>query len=399
MPQPDLDLPLSGMRVIDLTTTLAGPLSTQILGDFGADVIKIEAPGGDGIRHAGPARNERMSAVFLNLNRNKRSVELDLKSEKARETLWRLIDTADVFLHSIRPQKIVKLGFAAPEVMARNNRLVYAALHGYFQDGPYGGRPAYDDVIQGEAGIASTFQLRDGEPAFVPSSFVDKNTGMNMAMGVLAALLQRERTGRGAFLEVGMFEGMVGYNLIEHLYGRTFVPAKGPAGYSRAISKYRRPHRTKDSYICMLPYTDSQWRRFWHLAGRPELADDQRFEKMNARSKNSDELYELAGNLLREKESDEWLKLLRQAEIPVGQVNDIDELFNDFHLQQIGFFRHYEHPTEGELLAPETAFRINHQSLPLRRHPPALGEHNNEILAEIGCSAAEIEELRIIQSG
>jgi len=386
-------LPLDGIRVLDLTTTLAGPYASQILGDFGADVIKIEAPGGDGVRHAGPTRNPGMSAVFLGINRNKRSLELDLKTEAAREALWRLIDGADVFLHAIRPQKIRALGFAPEAVMERNADIVYAALHGYLESGPYGGRPAYDDVVQGEAAITATYAARDGAPALSASAVVDKSTGLITANGVLAAVIQRLRTGRGLYVEIGMLEGMVAYNLVEHLYGKIFVPGEGDVGYARIISPYRRPHATEDGHICMLPYTDNQWRRFWSVAGRPELADDPRFETMKGRSHNIDALYGMAGELLVSQTSAEWLDILAAADIPAGRVNDFEDLFADPHLRAIDFFRSYDHPSEGPLLAPDTAYRIDGKPLPVRRPQPRLGEHNREILAEAGFTQAEIDTI------
>ncbi len=387
------DLPLTGIRVLDLTTTLAGPYASQILGDFGADVIKIEAPGGDAIRGAGPARNPDMAALFMGCNRNKRSLVLDLKTAPAKAALWRLIDGADVFLHAIRPQKIKALGFDPAAVMARNPNLVYAALHGYREDGPYGGRPAYDDVIQGEAGITGTFAARDGKPAMMPSSFVDKSVGLMTANGVLAAVIQRLRTDRGVYLETGMFEGMVAYNLVEHMYGRTFVPAEGPAGYARVLSQHRRPHKTRDGHICMLPYTDAQWRRFWELAGMPEITDDPRFATMGARAANIDALYETAGSILTERDTEEWLKLLGKIDIPSGRANSLDDLFEDPHLQAIDFFRTVEHPSEGPLIAPDTPYRLHGQSLPLRQPVPRLGEHSRDILAEAGYSDADIDAI------
>jgi len=383
-------LPLTGIRVLDLTTTLAGPYASQTLGDLGADVIKIEAPGGDGIRNAGPGRNPDMAGVFLGLNRNKRSLVLDLKKEPARDALWRLIDGADVFLHAIRPQKIAALGFSPEAVMERNPKIVYAALLGYREDGPYGGRPAYDDVVQGESGVGATFDARDGTPALVPSSFVDKNVGLMTSNGVLAALLQRQRTGRGVQVETAMFEGMVAYNMIEHLYGETFTPAEGPAGYARAVSPYRRPHRTRDGHLCMLPYTDKQWRAFWELAGKPELAEDPRFATMNARSHNIDSLYETAGALLAERDTDDWLGRMAKADVPAGRVNGFEDLFTDPHLNAVGFFRDYDHPSEGRIKSPETPYRIDGRSLPIRKPHPRLGEHSREALAEAGFSEDEI---------
>ena len=244
-----------------------------------------------------------------------------------------------------------------------------------------------------EAAITDTFALRDGNPAMVPSSFVDKNTGLITANGVLAAIIQNLRTQEGVYLEIGMFEGIVAYNLVEHLYGRMFVPAEGEAGYARVISKNRRPHATRDGYLCMLPYTDSQWRKFWAIAERPELAGDSRFLTMQARSKNIDALYGTAADCLKTRDSEEWLALLADAEIPAGHANRLDDLFTDPHLRAIGFFREHQHPSEGALIAPDTPYRLNGQSLPVRQPAPRLGEHTREILAEVGYDDYEINTM------
>lgn len=386
-------MPLSGLRILDLTTTVFGPYTTQILGDFGADVIKIEAPGGDTLRNVEPSRNPGMGAVFLGTNRNKRSVLLDLKQEPARDALWRLVDGADAFVHNMRPRKISELGFGAQAVMARNKRIVYADLLGYLPEGPYGGRPAYDDVVQGECGFAATFAARDGAPILAPSVIVDKNAGLIAANGILAALMKRERSGKGVHVQTGMFEGLVAYNLVEHQYGTIFSPPEGPPGYPRVLSANRKPFPTKDGYICMLPYTDRQWRNFWNIAGRPEMADDDRFATMRARSKNIDTIYGEAGKILVEKTSDEWLALLSQADIPAGRVNDFDDLRADPHLNAIGFYRAYDHPSEGALEVPDTAYRFDGEKLPVHRHHPRLGEHTREVLLEAGVLPDEVEKL------
>jgi crotonobetainyl-CoA:carnitine CoA-transferase CaiB-like acyl-CoA transferase len=389
----ETDLPLSGLRVLDLTTTIFGPYTTQTLGDFGADIIKIEAPGGDALRGVGPARNEGMGAVFLGANRNKRSLALDLKRDDAREALWRLIDRSDALVHNMRPQKIAAIGFDPEAVMGRNPKLVYGALYGYLQEGPYGGRPAYDDVVQGECGLAATFAARDGEPQLVPSVIVDKNAALIAANGIIAALLQRQRTGKGVLVETGMFEGMVAYNLVEHQYGTMFSPPEGKAGYPRTLSPNRRPFPTRDGYVCMLAYTDKQWRAFWKLAGQADKADDERFATIGARTHNIDALYSETGAILAGKDTGEWLELLGAAEIPAGPVNNFEDLRADPHLQAIGFYRPYDHPSEGPLEIPDTAYRFNKQKLPVRQHQPRLGEQSREILDEAGFSPDEIDVL------
>ena len=384
-------LPLSGLRVIDITSIIYGPYATQILGDLGADVIKIEPPEGDATRVLGPARNPGMGAVFLGSNRNKRSVALDLKKPAAREALWRLIDGAEALVHNMRPQKMVSLGFGPDAVMARNPKIVYGGLHGYREDGPYGSRPAYDDVIQGESGFASAFTARDGAPVLAPSVVADKSAALLAATGLVAALFQKFRTGKGVYVETAMFEAMVGYTMIEHQYGATFSPPEGQMGYVRALSKQRRPHATSDGYICMLPYTDKQWSRFWDLVGMPERAGEPRFESIAARSRNIDDLYAIAGAEVVKRSTAEWLEALREAEIPCGPVNTLEALRDDPQLQAVGFFRPYQHPSEGALEIPDAAFRFDRQSLPVRHHQPRLGEHGREVLREAGLTEAEID--------
>ncbi|MFP6682980.1 MAG: CoA transferase [Gammaproteobacteria bacterium] len=385
-----LSLPLEGIRVIDLTSVLFGPYATQMLGDFGADVIKIEAPGGDHTRGIGPARNSGMAAGFLGCNRNKRSVQLDLKRAPAREALWRLIDGADLFVHNIRPKKVAALGFSPDAVMARKSDIIYGALHGYLEEGPYAGRPAYDDVIQGESGIAGAFLARDGIPAYVPSVVADKSAGLIAANGLTAALFQRLRTERGVYVEIGMFESMVAYTLGEHQFGLSFSPPKGQAGYTRVISDERKPYQTEDGYICILPYTDKQWQSFWTLADTPELADDPRYLTMTERTRNVDALYAQSRSAISKRTTAHWLKVLTDAEIPCGPINTFENLRRDPHLNEIDFFRAFEHPSEGCLEVLDTGLRFDREPLSIRRHQPQLGEHTHKILSEAGLSSEEI---------
>jgi len=386
-------LPLSGIRVLDLTTVVYGPYTTQLLGDFGADVIKIERPGGDSTRMVGPARNEGMAALYMGINRNKRSLVLDLKHEPARQALWRLIEGADMFVHNMRPQKMAALGFDPDSVMARKPDIVYGGLHGYREEGPYGTRPAYDDVIQGESGIAGTFTVRDGAPVLAPTVIADKTAGLLASSGLIAALFQRLRTGKGVYVETAMFEALVGYTLLEHHYGAMFVPPEGEPGYVRVLSPERKPYTTSDGYICMLAYTDKQWRSFWDLAQKPEFHDDPRFSSMAVRAQHIDELYAITGGLLVERTTAEWLELLRTAEIPCGPVNRLEDLRSDQQLEATGFFRAHEHPTEGAMEVPDTAFRFDRQALPVHHHAPGLGEHSREVLGEAGYSEQEIDAI------
>ncbi len=384
-------LPLSGLRVIDITSIIYGPYATQILGDLGADVIKVEPPEGDATRVLGPSRNPGMGSVYLGSNRNKRSLALDLKKPAARDALWRLVDGADALVHNMRPQKMAAFGFGPDAVMARNPKIVYGGLHGYREDGPYAGRPAYDDVIQGESGFSGTFQARDGTPVLAPTIVADKSAALLASTGLVAALFQKFRTGKGVYVEISMFESMVGYTLVEHQSGASFSPPEGPMGYARALSRQRRPHATSDGYICMLPYTDKQWGRFWEMVGMPERAAEPRFASIGSRSRNIDDLYAIAGAEVAKRTTAEWLEALRAAEIPCGPVNTLEALRDDPQLQAIGFFRPFEHPSEGALEIPDAPFRFDRQSLPVRHHQPRLGEQSREVLREAGLSEAEID--------
>ena len=383
---------LAGICVLDLTSVVAGPLATQMLGDMGADVIKIEAPEGDAPRHTGPSRSPNMAALYMGLNRSKRSLVLDLKQPAAAGALWRLIDGADVFVHSMRPQKVEKLGFDHQTVCAKNPRLVYAALHGYRDGGPYSGLPAYDDVIQGQSGIAALMSV-GGEPRYAPTILADKISALAISNAVTTALFARERTGSGQFVEIPMFEQLVWFVLAEHLFGHNFVPPMGALGYTRVTGAWRRPYKTKDGHLCMMAYTERHWRKFWPAVGKPELCDDPRFSSIAARSHNVVALYELAGACLAERTTDEWIALLRGLEIPCAKMASLDDLLTDPQLTATGFFKHAHHPTEGDILYTDLPVRFSGSTSTEQRLQPRLGEHSFEVLREAGLSESEIKAL------
>jgi crotonobetainyl-CoA:carnitine CoA-transferase CaiB-like acyl-CoA transferase len=376
--------PLSGVRVLDLTSVVFGPLATQLLGDMGANVIKIESPDGDTTRYTGPARSPDMAALFMGINRSKRSLVLDLKLTEAKDALWRLIDGADVFIHSMRPQKIEKHGFGHQAVCARNPRIIYVGLHGYRNGGPYSGQPAYDDVIQGQSGVAALMSAVAGEPRYAPTILADKTCALSTAGAVSAALYAREKTGRGQFVEIPMFESMVSFVLCEHLFGHVFSPPMGALGYTRVLGTWRRPYKTKDGYLCMMAYTELQWRKFWSLVGKPEVCADPRFVNIAARSRHVVALYELAGACLTDKSTDEWLELLRDLEIPSARVSSLDDLLDDPQLAAVGFFKHATHPTEGEIMLTDLPVRFSDTAVTTERLQPRLGEHSIEVLREAG---------------
>ena len=385
--------PLDGFRVLDLSSVVLGPFATQVLGDLGAEVIKIESPEGDTTRSTGPGRSPGMAALFMGVNRNKRSVVLDLKRAAARDALWRLIDGADVFLHSIRPQKLARLGFGHESVCERNPRIVYAGLHGYRVDGPYGGQPAYDDVIQGRSGSADLMARLVGEPRYMPTIMADKTCALVAAYAVIAALLARERTGSGQFVEIPMFETMAAFNLTEHIYGHAFDPAEAEMGYPRVLVPWRRPYPTADGYICMLAYTDEQWRRFWREVGRPELIDDPRFDTLASRSDNIGEVYRTAGECLKDRSSAEWAAVFGRLEIPAAPVTTLEGLMRDPHLDAVGFFHRLAHPSEGGVVLTDPPVRFSENEAGIRRLQPRLGEHSAEVLEEAGLDEDEIAAL------
>ena len=385
--------PLAGMRVVDLTTILLGPVATQMLGDLGADVIKVESPGGDAVRGAGPPPVEDgMGAIFLTNNRNKRAIVLDLKDPRGLEAMMRLLESADAFVHNMRPQAIDRLGLDYPAVSARNASIVYCGAWGFRRSGPYGHKPAYDDMIQAVSGLAA-LQGVDGEPRYVTSVIADKVTGLHVAVAVLAALLHRARTGEGQCIEVPMFETLVAFNMFEHLYGKAYEPSRGSMGYPRALSPGRRPYRTRDGWIGALPYTDRQWAALFEIANRPDLAQDPRFATLPSRLAHIDEVYAMLGELLAERTTAQWLEAFDAANIPSMPVNQPDDLVEDPHLAATGFWRTVEHPDLGTLRFPNVPAQFSKTPGSIRRTPPGLGEHSVEVLTEIGYERDEVETL------
>jgi crotonobetainyl-CoA:carnitine CoA-transferase CaiB-like acyl-CoA transferase len=384
--------PLEGVKVIDLTTVLMGPFATQLLGDMGSDVIKVEAPGGDNVRHIGPSRNAGMGAIFLNVNRSKRSVVLDLKQESARDALFRLCKDADILVFNIRPQAMDRLGLGYDTVSSANPRLIYTGLVGYDPRGPYASRPAYDDLIQGAIGLPSlTKQAGSDEPRYVPLTIADYFAGLTGLTAILGALYWRERSGLGQQLTIPMFETLTQLLLAVHMGGRTFEPQSGPPGYQRLLTPYRRPYKTRDGYVCALIYNDKQCEAFFSAMGRPDLfANDPRFSNISSRTKHIGELYALVEELIGGRTTDECLKLLSNADIPVMPLHDLDSLIDDKHLAAVGLIDTITHPSEGALRSinvPSTWSRT--QPRPLRP-VPRLGEHSAEVLREIGFSDDEI---------
>lgn len=373
--------PLHGIRVIDMTSVGMGPMATQMLGDMGADVIKVESAEGDVFRHATPQRHEGMSHAHLNLNRNKRSAVIDAKTAAGREQLLALIATADVFISNMRAPAMRRLGLDYGTLQPRFPTLIYCACYGYSEQGPYAGRAAIDDTIQAASGMAwLQGGAGAGAPRYVNSVVADKVVALYVAHAVACALFARERGAGGQAIEVPMFECMVSFLAPEHLAGLTFVPPQGPAGYARLLNEYRRPVRTLDGYMSVVPYTDAQWQRFFALTGHPEMAEDTRYRTLRSRSLHFPQLYQYVEKVLASRTTAQWMQALETADIPFAPVNDFNALLADPHLHATGFWHTSEHPTEGPLIQAGLPVRFSHTLGEIRRHAPGLGEHTEEIL-------------------
>jgi crotonobetainyl-CoA:carnitine CoA-transferase CaiB-like acyl-CoA transferase len=387
--------PLHGIRIIDMTSVLMGPFASQTLGDMGADVIKVEAPAGDLVRQIGPARHGDMGPIFLNTNRNKRSVVLDLKHPEGIQVLKHLLKDADVLMYNVRPQAMARLGLGHDAVAAINPRIVYAGLFGFGQDGPYAARPAYDDLIQGAATLPHLIaRATGGIPRYVPTAMADRIVGQTAVGAILASLIARDRTGRGDRVDIPMFETMVAFVLGDHMGGLTYEPPLDGGGYARQLSPERRPYRTKDGYICALVYNDKQWEGFLKGIGRESLPkEDARFATFAERSRNIDHVYGWLAKVFEGRSTAEWMKLLEHADVPFMPMHDLLSVLDDEHLKATGFFQTVEHPTEGTIRSMRMPPQWQENTAAEARPAPRLGEHTVDVLRESGFGAEEIERL------
>jgi crotonobetainyl-CoA:carnitine CoA-transferase CaiB-like acyl-CoA transferase len=386
--------PLAGIRLLDLTTVQMGPWCTRIIADFGADVIKVEAPEGDSSRYTGVPRHRGMSGSFQHNARGKRSIALDLKQPQARQAVLRLVPDVDAFASNIRPAALARLGLDYESVRALNPSIVYLSMVGYGSAGRYAGRPAYDDLIQAAAGIPMLLQRSTGQPRFIPMAAIDRIVGSAAANALLAGLLARARTGVGQAIEVPMFETIAQFVLSEHMQGQTFDPPTSPAGYPRTLSPHRRPYATKDGFIAVLPYNDGQWRRFFEIAGKADmLRTDPRFADIGSRTANIDALYEMVGEELKHRTTDEWLELLQRNDIPCMRPHTLETLLEDPHLADADFFRWEDHPSEGRIRTMREPSTWSETKPPTGRFAPRLGQHTREILAEAGFDSDAIDTL------
>jgi formyl-CoA transferase len=392
MQPPSAHGPLHGIRILDLTTVVLGPYATQILGDYGAEVVKVEALEGDLIRANGVSRHAGMSSIFLSLNRNKRSVALDLKKPEGRGLFLELAAGADVVVHNMRMAAMGRLGLGYDAVCAINPRVVYCAATGYGQDGPHRAKPSYDDIIQAASGLASLARNELGTPTYVPALIADKTAGLALVNSLLAALLHRERTGQGQHVEVPMFETLVAFNLAEHLGGLTFEPPLGGAGYARIIGG-RRPLPTADGYAAILPYSPDQWTRLFQRIGRADVLERHDLSDRHKVNAVVRLLYaELHGEGPR-RTTAQWMEICDELDLPATPVYTLDDLPSHPHLNAVGLFQHMEHPSEGALRYVRPAVRFGATPASVRMPAPLLGQDTEAVLADLGYSGAEIAAL------
>jgi crotonobetainyl-CoA:carnitine CoA-transferase CaiB-like acyl-CoA transferase len=384
--------PLSGVKVLDLTTVVMGPFATQLLAELGADVIKVEPHDGDNMRHPAPMKNPGMGYIFLNLNRGKRGIVLDLKKPQGHEALMRLIPDTDVLIYNVRPQAMARLGLSYEDLRKVNPKIIYVGAYGYSQRGPYAAKAAYDDLIQGISGIPSLVKKSGAAaPAYAPVNLADRVTGLHAVYAVTAALFHRERTGQGQSVEVPMFESLAHFVLGDHSAGQTFDPPSGDTGYARLLA--RKPYQTSDGYLCILVYNDKQWKSFTDAIGQPGLMKDPRYATQANRARHISEIYGWLAGVIITRTTAEWMTLMEKADIPVAPVNDVADLIDDPHLKATGFFSIEDHPSEGRLRTMRTPTNWSGSPPGAQRPAPKLGEHSAQVLREAGYSDEEIARM------
>ena len=390
--------PLEGISVVDLTSAVVGPLATQIMADYGAEVIKVEAPGAALMRHlAGASRSGGMSAKCLHLNRHHRSLVLDLKKSGATQALKALIAKADVLIWNMRPPAMRRLGLSYDKVRHINPRIIYCGMYGFGQDGRYREKPAYDSIIQGASGIAALNYMATGEPRYLPMVIADRSVGLTAVQLIMMALFHRERTGLGQSVELPMFENMAKAVLEEHMYLHTFDPPLGDMGDPRLIDPESRPLRTKDGWICISANTDAQAFAIFDAIGRTELKSDPRFSSVGQRFKNTSEYFRIRAEGLRRRTTAEWIEIFDQTDVPAMPFKTLPELMEDPHLQDVQLLERVYHPTEGGIWRMTLPNKLSLGARTDFRHAPKLGEHSVEILREAGLSETDIAAM--LESG
>jgi crotonobetainyl-CoA:carnitine CoA-transferase CaiB-like acyl-CoA transferase len=390
--------PLEGVRIIDMTSVVVGPLATQIMADHGAEVVKLEAPAGDIVRTlAGRGVTAKMSGKFLHLNRNKRSLALDLKKPGAREALLKLIERSDVLIWNMRPPAMARLGLSYDDVRRVNPKIIYCGMFGFGQGGRYRDKPAYDSIIQGSAGMSALFHRQLGEPQYLPMVIADRSVGLIAVQMILMALYARTRTGEGQSIEIPMFKNIVKAVLEEHMYLNTFDPPLGPMGDPRLLDPKARPLPTKDGWICISANTDAQAFAVFDAIGRPELKDDPRFNSVAARFRNTNEYFRIRAEGLRQKTTAELIEIFDRTDVPAMPFQTLEQLMEDPHLADIGFFERIDHPTEGRIWNISLPNKLSGGVRRDFRPAPKIGQDSVDILRELDYGDAEIAEL--VESG
>jgi len=385
--------PLAGVRVLDLSSVVVGPYCTELLGDMGADVTKVEPPDGDVSRWIGPRHSEGMSAQFVNLNRNKRCVQLDLKDPRGREALLRLAGDADVFVTNMRRQALGRLGIGFGEIAAVRPDVVYCRIVGFGAESPHRDKPAIDDVIQAMSGIVALQEELTGNPSYVGMALADATCGLIALSGILAALYRRAESGAGEEIEVPMYDAMASFVLSTHMSGTIFNPPLGPPVYPRSVAPNRRPWRTSDGVLCVAPYSDAQWRRFLAIVGREDLLSDARFATVFDRSHHLDELYALVEPLIAQWTTRGLSLELEASDIPYAPVQSTSDVVADVSLWAAGLFQQVSHPTEGTLNLVANPIRFASRPCNLHRLPGRLGQDTRAVLTEAGFDEQEVDAL------
>ncbi|MEL6723486.1 MAG: CoA transferase [Pseudomonadota bacterium] len=381
--------PLAGVKIVDMSSVVLGPFATLIFGDLGADVIKIEAgqkgKAGDMMRYAGSSPTGDLGPIYTSLNRNKKSVQLDAKNPDGKAAILALLKDADVFFHNVRLAGMGRLGLDYESVKAINPGIVYVHCAGFGAGGPYEKRQAYDDLIQGASGFAALNAMRSGgDPEYAPSLVADKTVGLFATYATLAALYHKAQTGEGQFVSVPMLESFTFFNMVENLYGETFLPGNGKLAYTRSINANRKPYKTKDGYIGLVPYSDKQWEMFFEMGGKPGVFEDPRFSTYSARTENITELYAIIGEVALLKTTDEWLSLLDEANIPAMRYNEMGDVLADPHLAAVDFFQTRAHPKAGDYRTMKHPVEFSATPADIALDPPTLGADTETILASLG---------------
>lgn len=385
--------PLNGIRILDLTSVLMGPYATSILGDMGADVIKLESPDGDIVRKIGPGRSGEMGGMFFHANRSKRSIAVDIKTEAGLDIVLRLAKTADALIYNIRPQAMTRLGLSYEAIASANPRIIYVGTFGFGQDGPYAENPAYDDLIQGSSGVSALLaETGDGTPRYVPVNIADRIVGLHAVNALLAALRYRDQTGKGQKIDIPMFETMASFVLGDHLGGLSFQPALDGGGYARLLAPHRRPFKTADGYLCVVIYTDAHWRKFLALAGT-HISDPAPYATHASRTQHINRINADLADIFLLRTTADWQKELNDADIPNAPLHDLSSILEDPHLRAVDFFKVVSHPSEGAMVTMKVPSRWSESQPEPQRLAPRLGEQSAEILAEIGFGEDAIAEL------